>query len=490
MMDAPQIGWVVSELILGCGLVLFVVPCWRLLWQYRHEHHRITWACLLLVIPDLVQVCDFIPIHMVDLVRGVLVDDAYCKGSAFVIVACILASNGGNMLVAWTTKRMLDPADQKVTGQQLLLGAATSWVLGLLLAGYFLGQGYLGSHRGVYCCTNQVARWDIAGPVFLCYGVCIVTMAYFYRKAWRQVHSTVFPSNQRSHPRGVVSAAGNSEVGGSRDKEGGVEGAGSASPRGGSAAAATATTAFLATSSPLASPNSRATRTAVSPASPTTPVAATGRVSSASSAVARRAVLMVGVYYACWFLICLNAIYELSGWSDRSLWWDIVAKWLAKCQPAIDAFILSQSIIKAQERKTAMKSRAAAGGPQDSQGGSSGAAPARSPTAATSPKLPATTSSTASRPTPRGPQIASPRDAAQRPKVGGVIEVRGALHPPPKLDVSSNGGGADEPPGSVAAAESRAESAAAAEPTPSPPPPESSDGLHHRRTMSSDIATY
>jgi hypothetical protein len=90
---------------------------------------------------------------------------------------------------------------------------------------------------------------------------------------------------------------------------------------------------------------------------------------SASSAVARRGVLMVMVYYCCWSLISLNAVFDLAGWHDRSVWWDIVGAWMAKCQPAIDAMILLQSMTKARERKEAMKVRS---GMNDSQGPTSG----------------------------------------------------------------------------------------------------------------------
>ena len=494
MLDAPQIGWVVSELILGLGLILFVIPCWRLLWLHRAEHHRITWACLLLLIPDLVQIFDFIPAHLVDLARGVLIDDAVCKASAFIIVACILASNGGNIMVAWTTKRMLDPSDQKVTGRELLAGAAVSWVLGLLLAGYFLGQGYLGSHRGVYCCTNQVARWDIAGIVFLCYGLCIAAMAYYYRKAWKQVHTTVFPSSKPTQGRGLVSGAGGSSLEkDSEGREGGGGGDAAVSPRGHSSA-------LVTSSSPLVSPTSRAG--ARGPASPTSAAAPAGRVSSASSAVARRAVLMISIYYTCWLLIFLNAIFELAGWSNRSVWWDIFAAWTAKCQPALDAYVLSQSMTKAQERKEAMKSRA---GVIDSQlsgsgggvGGSTlarsplakaakGAATAASPRPISSARLP--TSSLSSAP------LARPLMRGISSGASGVIEVRGASHPLPKLDADRGEDAlqeaGDEPAaGRVAAADNVAESprSAAAE-ADAQLPAEDSEGLQHRAS-SSEVAT-
>ena len=511
MLDAPQIGWVVSELILGLGLILFVIPCWRLLWLHRAEHHRITWACLLLLIPDLVQIFDFIPAHLVDLARGVLIDDAVCKASAFIIVACILASNGGNIMVAWTTKRMLDPSDQKVTGRELLAGAAVSWVLGLLLAGYFLGQGYLGSHRGVYCCTNQVARWDIAGIVFLCYGLCIAAMAYYYRKAWKQVHTTVFPSSKPTQGRGLVSGAGGSSLEkDSEGREGGGGGDAAVSPRGHSSA-------LVTSSSPLVSPTSRAG--ARGPASPTSAAAPAGRVSSASSAVARRAVLMISIYYTCWLLIFLNAIFELAGWSNRSIWWDICAKWGAKCQPAVDAYLLSQSIIKAQERKAAAKNRAVPvmdsqqGSTADRERGVTGSM-ARSPTAKASNKGMAIGSAASPRPgsAARPPSAASSDAANARTKLRGVssgglgvIEVKGALHPLPRLNVDKekeeggkeeaketleNGAADGAEPGRLTAADSVAESATSAAGESGAPSSEAGDGLHHRRTASSDIATY
>ena len=383
----------VSVLILMLGAIFVVVPCWVRLWQWRSEHHIITKACLLLLIPDLVMIIDFVPIHIRDLVSGTLIDDKYCEASSYLICACILASNVGNITVAYVTRRMLDPKDQKVTTRTLYVLGAIGWILGIALASYFLGQGYLGSHRGVYCCTNQVRRGDIAGPVFFVFAVCIAAMIYLYHTAYVQVASVVMPSTRLAETEASTAS----------------DGGGAASARGGGAANGKAKGVVLARkptpvissvisgqkSSESMEPedtiakiaaaqqqqqqrnsdgdnatgvdrpapvNVAASPTAAARSPPASLRSSNARANSQQSAaasIARRAILMVFTYYACWLLISLNAVFELAGWSDRSLWWDVVAAWASKMQPTIDAFILLLSMTKVHEKRSAMKLRSA-----------------------------------------------------------------------------------------------------------------------------------
>ena len=385
------VNWVMSVLILSLGAIFLVLPCWVRLWQWRSEHHIITKACLLLLIPDLVMILDFIPIHIRDLANGELVDDDYCKASSFLICACILASNVGNITVAYVTRRMLDPKDQKVTTKTLYVSAAIGWALGLLLASYFAGRDYLGSHRGVYCCTTQVRRGDIAGPVFFVYGVCITAMVYLYRVAYQQVASVVMPSSGGSRTGEVESSNGGSSTGASSQR---------VAPASGVKAAGVGRKPFPAVASMLSANKSSETReveqmiatiadaqqqqqqqppsagagharsgpsvdSTASPTaaaqkslrSPPSQTRAAPPVTSAAQSIARRAILMVLTYYACWSLISLNAVFELAGWEDRSLWWDVVAAWASKLQPSIDALILLISMTKVHEKREAMKQR-------------------------------------------------------------------------------------------------------------------------------------
>ena len=395
MLDVANVGFVVTVLIQLLGAVLVVVPCWVRLWQWRSEHHIITKACLLLLIPDLVMIVDFVPIHIRDLIAGELVDDSYCRASAYLIVACILASNVGNITVALVTRRMLDPKDQKVTTRTLYASAAVGWTLGIALASYFLGQGYLGSHRGVYCCTNQVRRADIAGPVFFVFAVCIAAMVYLYRTAYVQVASVVMPSsrltekeastgsegggaaaspqaatgkNQRMSPHQpgpilVSVISGQNKSSESREAEETIANIAAAQE----VQLTADTDEDTAASPPTAAAAPAQLNVGSSPTAQRPPMSATLRSphsravaqQSAAQSIARRATLMVLTYYACWSLISLNAVFDLAGWSDRSLWWDVVAACAAKCQPTIDAYILLSSMNKVHERRQAVRTRSA-----------------------------------------------------------------------------------------------------------------------------------
>ena len=391
MLDTASIGFVLTILILSLGATFFVIPCWVRLWQWRSEHHIITKACLLLLIPDLVMIVDFVPIHIRDIAVGSLVDDRWCKASSFLIVACILASNVGNITVAYVTRRMLDPKDQKVTTKTLYVSAAIGWTLGIALASYFLGQGYLGSHRGVYCCTNQVRRGDIAGPVFFVFAVCIAAMVYLYHTAYVQVSSVVMPSARQSDNEHSSDSDGKGAA--ASPRAGGANGAKAKALTFGPQHAQAITSVIsgqkssesekaedtvakiagaqhqqqqrsvdgdsMADESRLAPLNPTASPTAARSA-PTPVRSASTRPSSqlsASQSIARRAIMMVLTYYACWTLISLNAIFELAQWEDRSLWWDVLAACAAKLQPSIDAFILLMSMIKVHEKRSAMKQR-------------------------------------------------------------------------------------------------------------------------------------
>ena len=395
MLDAPAVGWVSSVLILLLGAIFFVLPCWVRLWQWRSEHHIITKACLLLLIPDLVMIVDFVPIHIRDLATGTLVDDKYCKASSYLICACILASNVGNITVAYVTRRMLDPKDQKVTTKTLYVSAAIGWTLGIALASYFLGQGYLGSHRGVYCCTNQVRRGDIAGPVFFVFAVCIAAMVYLYHTAYVQVSSVVMPSarqsdNERSTDSDGKGAASPRAGGANGAKVKAVMSARKPTPailsnisgqKSSESMEAEETIATIATAqheqlqrnssdgenAAASSPTTAGRPAALNPAASPIAMSRSPPLSllnsrptpqlSAAQSIARRAILMVLAYYACWTLISLNAVFELAGWQDRSLWWDVVAAWASKLQPSIDAFILLLSMTKVHEKRSAMKQR-------------------------------------------------------------------------------------------------------------------------------------
>ena len=114
-LSEEQTSWVLAVLELSLSLVFLVIPCWYFLWRWRAEHHRITQACMLLLIPDFLLILNFLPKHIADLSQGTMVLGGYCTASAFQTVASICASNCGNIVVAYVTKRMLDPKDQKVT---------------------------------------------------------------------------------------------------------------------------------------------------------------------------------------------------------------------------------------------------------------------------------------------------------------------------------------------------------------------------------------
>ena len=512
--DTPlvlSVGWILHTVILLLGAIFFVIPCWVRLWQWRSEHHIITRACLLLLIPDFILILDFVPIHIRDLVMGELVDDNYCKASSFIIVTCILASNVGNITVAYVTKRMLDPKDQKVTNKTLYVSAAVSWTLGLLLASYFAGMGYLGSHRGVYCCTTKVRRGDIAGPVFFVYAVCISAMVYLYRKAYVQVASVVMPSsnvrtseadsgNGAASPR-TGAANGQKAVGAAR-KPGqaitsiisGAKSSDSIEAEETIARIADAqgqqqhrqqpsTDGAVARSGPsvdaAASPTVPKQRSLRSPASNSRAgtAAAPAATQSASASIARRAILMVVTYYACWSLISLNAVFELAGWQDRSLWWDVIAAMTAKLQPSIDAMILLASMYKVHEKREAMKQR----NNESSQNA-----------ARLQVKVDGSQLLKSGAMSPRSGMGASPSGAANGAKSRSRLISNGAVSPRAAITVA-------ERPASAAAP------ASPAAPVESPPPPADETGageseadhssaangaILHRRTVSSEIVQY
>jgi hypothetical protein len=132
VLSPPEVCWIINCIEHLGALLFFLLPCYYYFYVYRHEHHMITKACFLLLIPDLMQIINFLPIHLLDLHNGYLDDDNYCKASAYLIVASIFASNGANITVAYVTKRMLDPKDQKVTVRLIATAGVVSWALGLL----------------------------------------------------------------------------------------------------------------------------------------------------------------------------------------------------------------------------------------------------------------------------------------------------------------------------------------------------------------------
>ena len=500
MSDAPvaaSVGWILSAVILLLSAVVFVLPCWIRLWQWRSEHHIITRACLLLLIPDLVMILDFVPIHIRDLVQGELIDDGYCKASSFLIVACILASNVGNITVAYVTRRMLDPKDQKVTNKTLYVSAAIGWMLGLALASYFAGMGYLGSHRGVYCCTTQVRRGDIAGPVFFVYAVCIAAMVYLYRKAYVQVASVVMPSsgirtvevesNNGAVNSLVVAAKGqkpisvrkptpaiSSNMSGSEsrdiDDESTIARIAEAQQHPQPAGIGlTGTGLSLITAASPSGASRTAQRSLRSPQSTARSGGATAPTQSASASIARRAILMVVTYYACWSLISLNAVFELAGWQDRSLWWDVVAAWTSKLQPSIDAVILLASMYKVHEKREATKQRNTE---------SSQTATRTLQVKVDGSKLQKSALS------PRAPAAVSTPSAGNGAKSRGRLISNGVVSPRSARAVAAQPASVEPPPAAAedsAGADKRADKQAAASDT---------GAMLHRRTVSSEVIQY
>jgi hypothetical protein len=350
----PEVCWIINCIEHLGALLFFILPCYYYFYVYRHEHHMITKTCILLLIPDAMQIINFLPIHLLDLHNGYLDDGRYCKASAYLIVASIFASNGANITVAYVTKRMLDPKDQKVTIRLIAIAGVVSWTLGLGLASYFLGQGYLGSHRGVYCCTSEIARGDIAGPVFICYGVCIGGMGYLYWQAYKQVKFSVLPQRDGAQELSDSPATHSTDEGGTVNK---VEKEPNRVPQTSVADSSGGVSELRSLQmhvnsgdvaiSPLASPTSPSRRKAK-------------RVSNAASVIAKRGVVMILTYYVCWSIIVLNAIFELAGWESRSIWWDIAGAIAAKTQPSIDAFLMLTSMHKVHELKMAQKQRSGA----------------------------------------------------------------------------------------------------------------------------------
>ena len=174
----------------------------------------------------------------------------------------------------------------------------------------------------MYCCTNIVAVGDVCGPVFFCYAFCISTMSVFYYQAWKQVKVSVVPS--RKDGGGPEQSEANSSTGSTLATSPRV----AMSPREPGQSVGTGPVAVT-----VYSGGSRAGSPAMSPTSGSR-ADRVKRPSKASSVIARRGIAMVLVYYTCWFVLCLIAVFELAGWSSRSLWWDSMGALLAKAQPA------------------------------------------------------------------------------------------------------------------------------------------------------------
>jgi hypothetical protein len=64
-----------------------------------------------------------------------------------------------------------------------------------------------------------------------------------------------------------------------------------------------------------------------------------------------RGMFLISVYYCCWFMVSLNAAISLSGYKFTSLWPEMVAAWLIKLSPIIDALVIYELMRRSESNK-------------------------------------------------------------------------------------------------------------------------------------------
>lgn len=94
MDDLPLLYWrlAISILSIGAVVLLFTIV---MFYRMRRTHHPITKAFLLQLIPNMLVVVNFLPIHTSDLIKGRLEQRAWCQVSAVQTITSVVACNFG-----------------------------------------------------------------------------------------------------------------------------------------------------------------------------------------------------------------------------------------------------------------------------------------------------------------------------------------------------------------------------------------------------------
>jgi len=296
--------------------------------------------------------------------------EGFCSTSAFLTCAGIVASNAGVIYLAYVTWSVIVKQQKRTNGRVLILIQVVGWLLGVALSCYFLGAGYLGIYKDLYCCTKPPHTWPIVLPVFVVFLVSSTSMAFFYYRTFTHIRDVQQKAEQmksggtgRATRATSVPASGVTTV--AVRPQGGPGTAQPAAdqqtqqlygrePSHSSAGAGGARVAAV----PM--------RGAVAPSStpPTTvPVASSGEARRAamsekkSKDLARsmflRGLSLVGVYYLCWFFVSFNSLLELCGYTYESLWPEVVSAWCIKLSPIIDVLLLKGLMDRAEANRTA-----------------------------------------------------------------------------------------------------------------------------------------
>lgn len=94
-LGVAQSYWIIAIVVMGMGgLLEGTVLYW--FWKLRKNHHPITLAFLLVLVPDALVILNFFPYHLYHLAKSGVPDDGYCMFSAVLTVSSTVACNMGS----------------------------------------------------------------------------------------------------------------------------------------------------------------------------------------------------------------------------------------------------------------------------------------------------------------------------------------------------------------------------------------------------------
>jgi len=291
---------VVAVLICGSSLLLIArivkILFFGELKSFRHVIFKkpILFAWFLLLLPNIVVMLVYFCEHMQILVTQKQAQDGHwCRFVAFTAIISMVCLNGSCLTIAITMYQIVKMGT-KYVWRTVIYGNLLSWLCGICIGIWYIAGNSLGPYRGLYCCIRG-ERYN--GPrIFLIYGSFIFSIcaqSFLYISAFRHIRDTELKAQSNFTAQSIHS------VSGPEDSER-VSGGGTMK---------------------------------ITP--------------TASRIFMKKGIMLVSIYYVCWFWISVDALIAFSG-KTPSLASSIVGAIFAKMNSVIHCMVMTSHINKAR----------------------------------------------------------------------------------------------------------------------------------------------
>jgi len=145
-------------------------------------------AWYMLLPPNMIATLLYFLEHFVSVVKNVESEEgSFCTFIAFWAIAAIVALNGSAVVIAFITYKLVKDG-KKPELRLILQGNAVAWLLGLVVASFFLSGGSIGPYDGLYCCVKSdlYKGWRVA-IVFVVFCLSISSQMAFYYMAYHTI---------------------------------------------------------------------------------------------------------------------------------------------------------------------------------------------------------------------------------------------------------------------------------------------------------------